>query len=95
MPTAKVTIMDAAAHAGVVPSTVSRVVNGYPDVSAKTHAPSDRYAQLQTEPRGAGFSHRTHADGLGYLSDGRDRLLQPALTLSVKTEVHIYGYIGR
>ena len=38
MPAAKVTILDVAAHAGVVPSTVSRAVNGYPDISAKTRA---------------------------------------------------------
>ncbi|HAF71506.1 MAG: Extracellular solute-binding protein family 1 [Acetothermia bacterium 64_32] len=32
----KVTILDVAKHAGVVPSTVSRVLNGYPDVSEET-----------------------------------------------------------
>jgi LacI family transcriptional regulator len=34
----KVTILDVAREAGVVPSTVSRVLNGYPDVSEETRA---------------------------------------------------------
>ena len=34
----KITILDVAKQAGVVPSTVSRVLNGYPDVSEQTRA---------------------------------------------------------